>query len=466
MGGLCSTAASPPPTGKSEATELLHPPRGGMSLLSATAVLATFSTTSSNVMYPWTYAQLGIGLGPLLGLALQGMMLGLSILVSTLAVELRCATFGELGESLGGVWGGRLLRGTQTLNNALFLPVALILSAEALRQVGLTAYGCHGAAGESAACEWWACHVNTVLLLVGLAWPVLLLARDVAHLGAVSLASVVLIVVQGFILVVYASSVAPHGFIAEPYAWFGSSRRIGWADVISALGTYLYSFCPMFLSVEVAAGMQQPKKIGKALVYSFIFNQFMYIPVGIIVVAFWGGAVTDPINLAVSQGASSVICNLILLFCTFLDYAIVGALLNRELQLSLFPAFDRTCSSKNVPAWLMLTAPSLLFSLVMALFVPKLDSLKGLLTSFCVPSAMLFGPAGLLLYRLYFTPASPPSAVSEAITSLHKDNKFILLGGFVLGMGFLIAIFAQTLHNIIFDTNYGGAYFCEQVAGI
>lgn len=57
----------------------------------------------------------------------------------------------------------------------------------------------------------------------------------------------------------------------------------------------------MFLAVEVSAGMQQPALISKALIYSFLFNQFMYIPVGIVTVAFWGGSVTDPVNLALSE---------------------------------------------------------------------------------------------------------------------------------------------------------------------
>ena len=47
---------------------------GGTSLLGATALLATFSTTSSNVMYPWTYGRLGVVLGPLAGIVLQTLM--------------------------------------------------------------------------------------------------------------------------------------------------------------------------------------------------------------------------------------------------------------------------------------------------------------------------------------------------------------------------------------------------------
>lgn len=210
-----------------EKTKLLAPPhvrRDGISVLTATAVLGTFSTTSSNVLYPWTYGKLGIGLGPLLGFGLQGVMLLIALLVSRIAVELRCSTFGELGEAIGGRWGGHLLRLTQLWNNVLFLPVALVLSAEALRQVGLISLDCSAAGGrtQSSACDWWACHVNTLLLLIGLAWPVLLLARDIGHLGCVSVVSVVLIVVQTVIIITYVALVEPFGVVVQPYSWFGS----------------------------------------------------------------------------------------------------------------------------------------------------------------------------------------------------------------------------------------------------
>lgn len=91
--------------------------------------------------------------------------------------------------------------------------------------------------------------------------------------------------------------------------------------------------------------------------------------------------------------------------------------------------------------------------------------ISGLLTAVCVPSAMLFGPAGLVLYRLYGQPLSAASAASEALTSIRTDSKLLLLSGVVLGIGLLCAVVAQTTHNIIFDTNYTGPYFCEQVAG-
>ena len=83
MLGCCTAPPadeSLPAMAKGEKSELLN---GGdaaarhrrTTVWGATAILGTFSTTSSNVMYPWTYGRLGVVLGPLLGVTFQAFML-------------------------------------------------------------------------------------------------------------------------------------------------------------------------------------------------------------------------------------------------------------------------------------------------------------------------------------------------------------------------------------------------------
>ena len=48
-----------------------------------------------------------------------------------------------------------------------------------------------------------------------------------------------------------------------------------------------------------------------------------------------------------------------LFYCTFLDFAIVGAVVNRDFQLACFPRFDRAFSWRTLPMWLLITLPSL-----------------------------------------------------------------------------------------------------------
>lgn len=463
---------------KTEASVLL-PASGGTlragggrtTVLGATAILATFSTTSSNVMYPWTYGRLGAVLGPLLGLSLQTLMCAIALLVARLAVELRCSTFGELGEAIGGRWGGLLLRGAQAANNALFLPVALVLSADALRQMVLIAMGCDtaNAVDDGGACGWFQCNVNSLMLVSLFAWPVLLLARDVGDLSWNSLLSVALILVQSVIICAYPAFNAPTDVVHEPVGLFGPSGAVLWSDVFGAMGTFLYSFCPLFLAIEVAHGMSDPTAITRAILYSYGFNLLNYVPVGLAVVAAWGGRVTDPVTSAMGTGAAAGVCNFILLYSTFLDFAICGAVLNRELQSLYLPAFDRQWSLRNLPTWMLITLPSLLFALVFALFVPKLDSLTGMLTAFCVPSAMLFGPAGLLLWRQHRARARDAALEADTVLALahaHTRSGQLMLGaGVVLGVAISIAIFSHTLHSIGWETSYNGIYWCQVVAG-
>ena len=71
-------------------------PARTLSTLGATAVLASWSTASSNVMYPWAYGVLGVGFGPVVGLLVQGTATWVTIRVVRRARAEGCATFGEL----------------------------------------------------------------------------------------------------------------------------------------------------------------------------------------------------------------------------------------------------------------------------------------------------------------------------------------------------------------------------------
>ena len=121
------------------------------------------------------------------------------------------------------------------------------------------------------------------------------------------------------------------------------------------------------------------------------------IPAGVVAVLYWGGSVTNPSTDQLS-GALSASANAILLYCTFLDFAIMGSVVNRELQRFWMPHFNRECSWRNLPTWLLITLPSLIFALVLSVVMPGLSSLTGLLNSLCIPSTLLLNlvtPAAL-----------------------------------------------------------------------
>ena len=78
--------------------------------------------------------------------------------------------------------------------------------------------------------------------------------------------------------------------------------------IASALGVYLYSFCPMFVAVEVSASMATPAKIKKAIVLAFLLPALcVYLPTGVAVVASWGAAVPNPVTSALEPGGLSLV---------------------------------------------------------------------------------------------------------------------------------------------------------------
>lgn len=453
---------------------------GHVGLIGATAILSTFSTTSSNVMYPQTYGVLGTMLGPLLGITIQGFMCVVAMLVVRIAVRLQCRTLSDLGYVLGGVWGRRILAFFQQLNNALFMPVALVFSADSLRQTVLVSSGCTtqsetgeklSLAGVSGSCAFWDCNVNSLLIVALLAWPVLVLARDIGELTWNAFVSIMLIFVQTgalFWAVTYSRPGGNDAYVMQPYALAGSATPVAWYTVASAIGTYLYSFCPLFIAVEVAASMARPDQIATAVFASFCLNVAVYVLTGLVVVDHWGSGLPSPVTEVV-VGWPAVVTNLVLFYCTFLDFAIVGSVLNRELQRVWMPSFDRQFTMRSLPTWALLTLPSLTFALGMSILTPRLDTLAGFLESLCVPTVMLMAvPAMLLLLRARRDELLLDKGASKQVTALDVADGWSagLAAALALGLALLVTIFSETIYSIFYETNYdlSGNYFCDVVA--
>ena len=424
------------------------------------------------------YGALGVVLGPVLGLAIQGLMCAVSIRVMDVALAAGCTTFGELGRVLAGDVGGRTLEFIQMLNNALFLPVSLVIASGALQQVMLSALRCEtGGTGlrdgraSSHACDLWDCNIFPLLCTCALAWPMLLFARNFGHLTGLAAVSIVLIVVQTAIILYYAATNAPD--FAAPHIRvlaFGSSH-LPWEKLISALSIYLYSFCPMFVAVEVAAGMKQPERIRVALVVSYAFPALcVYCPTGVAVALLWGANVPNPVTSAMGTGILSGVTNGMLLYSTLLDFVVAATPVNGVAQRRLFPELsDVKMTTRSIPRWLLITLPSLACALGLAIFVPQLDSLVGLLTFLCVPLAMLFGPAGMMLLSLRRRSASNPEAAGDSadlakfdVAKLAADSKYLLALGVGVGLPFVPAIFAETIYSVS-QLQLSGRYWCASV---
>ena len=116
------------------------------SLLSVFMILTTWSTSSSNVLYPFTFGVLGVVGGPILMLLAFAIAYTATIWTVRSARAVGAKTFGELGFALAGKNGRILFEGSQILFQQLFLPVAIVLctgAAQSLAQ-GTEFASCNG----------------------------------------------------------------------------------------------------------------------------------------------------------------------------------------------------------------------------------------------------------------------------------------------------------------------------------
>lgn len=419
-----------------------------LSLFATTAILCTWSTTSSNVMYPFCFATLGLVLGPLLMLLTQAIMCGTAVVVVEAAQASGATTLGELGFALGGERGRLALRAVQLANQILFMPSALVLSAEGVRQIAQVALDCDTEAasldaGAASACSWWGCHINSLLLMSLLAWPLLLGARDFHGHALVSLATLScgLIVVQTVSFVVAAFADTPVGVADEDARLFGPVAGTSWLSVVAAIAVFPWSFAPLFIAVEVQASMARPAEMRTALLAAWLLPSLaVYLPTGDALAALWGANVPDPVTDALPADGLSVVSLAVLTYSCLLDFVLAGTVVNGEVQRAFFPDVAHGAPAegasraeharhwlRSLPQWMLITLPSLLPSLIIALLVPDFQTMAGLTGVITIPWISMFAPPLLLL--LMRAPAPPSQQHAGQPQTLEQTN----LAGRIMG---------------------------------
>ena len=93
----------------------------------------------------------------------------------------------------------------------------------------------------------------------------------------------------------------------------------------------------------------------------------------------WGGDLAQP--LAVSNSVAGVFVKLVLIFGTLLDFVLASTTVNRWTMRLFDPEFDYKWTLKNGLQWAKVSLPSAIVAVCMALFIPRLASLTGLLNS-------------------------------------------------------------------------------------
>merc|ERR1711957_488038 len=134
----------------------------------------------------------------------------------------------------------------------------------------------------------------------------------------------------------------------------------------------------------------------------------------------------------------------ILIYSTLLDYVIAATTVNRYVVAMIDTDFTYKWSLSNSAKWALYTSPVSGVALLMALFVPRLESLTGLLNSFAGTTLQVTGPA----LCFYLTKDTKPVS--------HK----VLLAVIIYGAVLTVLIFASAVYSIIL-TDYSGDFWCE-----
>ena len=263
-----------------------------ISLLSAGMLLTTWSTSSSNVLYPYTFGVLGVVGGPLMMFVAFYINWKSTRWCVAAARATRSETFGDLGAALLGRKGRVVFEGSQILFQQLFLPVAVVLCSGAVQSMlggGNTNAGTGngGGGGEGTPSPLASCNGNMVLLFAVLSWLLIQVSREIENITAIAYVSCALMLAMTVSIAVevissnnpqwgnatnqgqgqgQSPSQATHGEHAyELFVGVGDhSDRYQWANVLSAIGTFVYSCLPNCIVVETMAALRPRDKVRRA----------------------------------------------------------------------------------------------------------------------------------------------------------------------------------------------------------
>ena len=114
---------------------------------------------------------------------------------------------------------------------------------------------------------------------------------------------------------------------------------------------------------------------------SFLAYIVIYLVAGVPLIARWGGDLPEPVTNVFSNSFAGVLVKLVLVAGTLLDFVLASTTVNRFVMRHVKPEFDYTWTLANAKTWATCSIPSSVLAVIMALFLPKLESLTGLLNS-------------------------------------------------------------------------------------
>lgn len=384
---------------------------GTMGWKQAGFILFAFAAPSACIGVAYSLGMAGLVGGSLICVITTLASMGGSMMLLQIRLQFRdCYTFGDLGDKVlgtpGKIWGNTI----QLANFVLFLPVALLLCAEALQGVvQIAAYnGCNDY------------YIFTIAALCLLTTQ----ARKLSNTQVLSFISLVSVFAIAFLQIAAATMYSNEAKV-DALA-FGNPEEHWLTRLSQALlgtTTAAWAYVPAFLTVELATCMEEPRHFGRSLMLSGALNVVIFLGVGVTVVSRWGYDVTDPITLvkveAWEQGNwINTTLSVFLLIGNFVSYMLDSVPLVRYCQKVWAPGFGDTWSAGDVAKYFAYSMPTFLVGVLLSVVVPNLFVLLAFTTALTVPWVTQIYPAVLYL-RLY---ASQEGAAARLLACAENED--------------------------------------------
>lgn len=364
----------------------------------------------------------------------------------------------QLAELVGGKLGNGLYQFLQITNQQLFLPVAIVFVAHSLRTI-LWPLGT-----ESHALD---CNMVWLLFVILFALVGANVQRKFGHAGWLCKTTCLLNVAQG-LLIVTRIIINPNDHTgkndehAEPWAFppgyltTDESERGYWVNIFTSFSLFCYCYVPCFIATEAMQEMRDVTQMKTALWSSTLGMYLLYVMMGVAPVLAWGWDREYNLFSELKHDWVGRTANITLLLASGVDFVITAISMNQRVQQTMAPGFDvDDWSIAGCAKWFLYSLPSLFVSLLMLCFIPKLESLSGLMTAFVVPLSQIIGPATILLFA---------SRQGKLGHPLSKREKAAIFFGFVEGTFMFVVGSMATIYSIFVLTDYSGNFFCEVVA--
>merc|ERR1711879_763176 len=224
-------------------------------------------------------------------------------------------------------------------------------------------------------------------------------------------------------------------------AW--PEKNTQWASLLGNFGVFSYIYVPCFVTTDVMREMKEPGEMKKALSVATFAMVAIYMVVGLVPALHWGRDLTDPITDMLPHDGFGRSANVMLFLASGLDFMLAAITVNLFVERLLAGAERKKTGSFG---WALATLPGLAVTVILALLVPNLDTMIGILTATVVPMAQLILPSFLL--------------ITAANKYLNRIEKTALCIASFLGVVYLLFELAATVYDIA-TADYDGSYFCE-----